>query len=183
MDDARWDEIVELLDADDDALLRNRFAEWSESDQTHAAAHLSAENLARIGVVLAAEGGALAMMRTPFSLGIGGRIASGRQYFPWIHLTDLVNAALFCLDDESISGPVNAVAPESVRNDAFTKALGRVLRRPTLIPIPAFAVKAALGEVSGELLGSRRVVPSRLEASGFDFAYPTIDSALEGALS
>ncbi len=136
----------------------------------------------RIGVVLAAEGGALALMRTPFSLGVGGRIGSGRQFFPWIHLTDLVNAALFCLDETAISGAVNAVAPECVRNDAFTRALGRVLHRPTVIPIPAFAVKLALGEVSGELLGSRRVVPARLEANGFPFEYPTVESALEGAL-
>lgn len=136
----------------------------------------------RIGVVLSGEGGALALMRLPFSLGVGGRLGSGRQYFPWVHLDDLVGALLFCLDQETISGPVNAVAPGCVRNETFTKALGRALGRPTVLPVPAFAVKAALGEISGELLGSRHVVPARLEEHGFAFDYPEIDAALEAAL-
>ncbi|MBW2426156.1 MAG: TIGR01777 family oxidoreductase, partial [Deltaproteobacteria bacterium] len=95
----------------------------------------------RIGVVLSREGGALALMRIPFSLGVGGRLGSGRQSFPWIHLDDLVGVILFALDS-SIAGAVNAVAPEHVRNSDLTRELGRVLARPTFLPVPAFALRA-----------------------------------------
>jgi len=135
----------------------------------------------RIGVVLSGEGGALALMRIPFSLGVGGRLGSGRQSFPWIHLDDLVDVILWCLDSPLV-GAVNAVAPEHVRNSDLTRELGRVLRRPTLLPVPAFALRALLGELSGELLGGRHVAPTRLLESGFRFAYPTLSAALEAEL-
>ncbi|MBW2499948.1 MAG: TIGR01777 family oxidoreductase [Deltaproteobacteria bacterium] len=135
----------------------------------------------RIGVVLSREGGALALMRIPFSLGVGGRLGSGRQSFPWIHLDDLVGVILFALDS-SIAGAVNAVAPEHVRNSDLTRELGRVLARPTFLPVPAFALRALLGELAGELLGGRHVVPRRLLDSGFRFAHPTLASALEAEL-
>lgn len=135
----------------------------------------------RIGVVLAESGGALGMMRIPFSLGLGGRLGSGRQFFPWIHLDDLVETILWSLSHE-ISGPVNGVAPEAVRNIDLTKALGHVLNRPAVIPVPAFAVKAALGPLADELLGSKRVVPERLIEAGYPFRYPTLISALEDVL-
>jgi len=131
----------------------------------------------RIGVVLAREGGALALMRIPFSLGVGGRLGSGRQYFPWIHVDDLVRVFLHCID-EPIEGAVNAVAPEAVTNAELTRALGEVLARPTILPVPAFAIRLAMGEVASELLDSKRVVPARLLDGGFEFRNPTLSGAL-----
>lgn len=135
----------------------------------------------RIGVVLAREGGALGLMKIPFGLGVGGRLGSGQQFFPWIHAEDLVGAILWCVES-NVEGPVNAVAPEEVRNVDLTRALGRVLGRPTILPVPAFALRLALGEFSGELLGSRRVVSRRLEEGGYVFKHPTLRSALEAEL-
>lgn len=135
----------------------------------------------RIGIVLAKEAGALALMKLPFSLGVGGRLGHGQQFFPWIHVNDLVRATLFCLD-ESIEGPVNAVAPESIRNIDLTRELAQVLSRPAILAVPAFVIRAALREISGELLGSRRVVPDRLARAGFEFDYPTLRSAIEAEL-
>ena len=135
----------------------------------------------RIGVVLAKQGGALSLMKIPFGLGLGGRLGSGRQFFPWIHLDDLVSSILWCLD-ERIDGPVNAVAPEVVRNSDLTRELGSVLGRPAVLPVPAFVLELALRGISGELLGSRRVVPGKLETGGFEFRYPTLRSALEKEL-
>lgn len=135
----------------------------------------------RIGVVLSSEGGALGLMKIPFGLGVGGKLGSGEQFFPWIHVDDLVKIILFSLEEE-ITGPINAVAPEAVRNRDLTRALGEVLGRPTMLPVPAFAVKALLGEISGELLGSRRVVPAELSKHGFVFETPTIREAIEKEL-
>ena len=135
----------------------------------------------RIGVVLAGQGGALGLMRLPFSLGIGGRLGSGRQYFPWIHIDDLVRIFETAID-EPIEGAINAVAPEAVTNAELTRELGAVLHRPAVIPVPAFAIQLALGEVAGELLDSKRVVPSRLEAMNFEFGQPTLRGALEAEL-
>lgn len=137
----------------------------------------------RIGVVLAKDGGALSLMRIPFSLGVGGRLGSGRQFFPWIHLDDLVGVLVWALENEAIRGPVNAVAPQIVRNSELTKALGRVLRRPTILPVPSFALKIALGDLAGELLGSRNVQPKLLIKHAFQFRYPDLDSALEAELA
>lgn len=135
----------------------------------------------RIGVVLAHEGGALALMRVPFSLGLGGRLGDGRQFFPWIQLDDLVRVIRFCLETP-IEGAVNAVAPGAVRNADFTRVLARVLGRPAVVPVPGFAVRTALGEISGELLGSRKVVPAKLSAAGFEFRHRTVSEALEAEL-
>ncbi len=132
----------------------------------------------RIGIVLAREGGALPRLALPFRFGVGGRVGSGRQWVPWIHIDDLVALFLAALDDEDLRGPINAVAPEPVRNLELTRVLGRVLKRPTLLPVPGFALRAALGELAGELLGSRRVVPTRALAHGFSFAQPNLESAL-----
>jgi hypothetical protein len=132
----------------------------------------------RIGVVLAREGGALATMARPFRLGLGGRIGSGRQWFPWIHADDLVGLLRAALADEGYTGAVNAVAPNPVRNAEFTKALGAVLRRPTVLPVPALPLRLVLGELAGELLGSRRVVPRRAQERGFDFEFEDVARAL-----
>ena len=136
----------------------------------------------RIGVVLAREGGALAMLARIFRLGAGGRLGRGDQWFPWIHIDDLVSLIRSVLGDARYRGAINAVAPEPVRNKDFTRALARALKRPALFPVPAFAVRLALGELSGELLGSRRVVPRRAVECGFRFQHPAIASALTAEL-
>jgi uncharacterized protein len=138
----------------------------------------------RIGPVLSPRGGALAKMLTPFKLGLGGVVGSGRQYFSWIALDDLVSAIIFALETESLIGPVNAVAPGAVTNREFTKTLGRVLARPTLFPMPAFAARLAFGEMADEmLLAGARVAPHELTAAHFKFAYPELEPALRHLLS
>ncbi len=137
----------------------------------------------RIGVVLAAEGGALAAMLTPFKLGVGGVIASGRQFMSWIALDDLVAGIHHLIFAEDVSGPVNAVAPNPVTNADFTTAIGRVLRRPTLLRLPAFGIRLMLGEMAKPLLlEGARVMPAKLEASSFRFLYPDLESALRHEL-
>ena len=138
----------------------------------------------RTGVVLASEGGALAKMLTPFRLGVAGIIGSGQQYMSWIALDDLVAAVSFALSSPTLRGPINAVAPNPVTNYEFTKTLGRVLRRPTLFPMPAFAARLAFGEMAdGLLLASTRVEPKRLMESGFRFRFPELEAALMHAVS
>lgn len=132
----------------------------------------------RTGVVLHPGGGALAKMLLPFKLGLGGRLGSGRQWMPWIHLDDQIGLTLFALDTPTLSGPVNAVAPEPVTNAEFVRALGRALSRPAIIPAPAFALKMALGEMSQIVLSSQRVVPRALEHAGYDFRYLRLADAL-----
>lgn len=132
----------------------------------------------RIGIVLSRNGGALAKMRLPFKLGLGGTIGSGNQYMSWIALDDLVSVFLFALDNESISGAVNAVSPTPVTNREFTKTLARVLSRPAIFPVPAFAIKLALGEMADALLlSSTRVISTRLENTSF--AHSDLESALQ----
>ena len=139
--------------------------------------------LARFGVVLDREGGALAKMLTPFRLGAGGRIGSGRQWMPWVHARDVVAALVFLIDEHEARGAYNLVAPQPVRNAAFTSALGQALGRPTLVPMPRLAVKLALGEM-GEalLLDGQRVTPKRLMEDGFEFAFSRIDAAFADLL-
>ncbi len=135
----------------------------------------------RFGVVLAREGGVLARVAPIFRLGLGGRLGSGRQWFPWVHIDDAVALVLRALLDESLRGPLHLVSPEPVRNLGFTAALGRVLHRPTLLRVPAFAVRAALGPLADELLGSKRVFSSRFQ--GVRFLHSPIESALRAELA
>jgi uncharacterized protein (TIGR01777 family) len=137
----------------------------------------------RFGMVLAREGGALPRMLTPFRLGLGGVIGSGAQYVSWIALPDLVALLRFLMGADGLAGPVNAVAPRPVTNREFTKALGRVLGRPTVVPVPPFVVRLVFGEM-GEavLLGGQRVLPARLETAGFRFRTPDLEAALTSAL-
>lgn len=135
--------------------------------------------LLRTGVVLSPAGGALGQMLLPFKMGVGGRLGSGEQYFSWIDLDDLVGAILHALHEPSLSGPVNATAPHPVTNAAFTDALGRVLGRPTVLPVPALVVKGAFGQLGEEaLLWGQRVFPSRLLESGFVFDYDGVEDSL-----
>lgn len=136
----------------------------------------------RIGVVLGPEGGALARMLPPFRLGLGGRLGGGRQWMSWIHVEDLIGLVCHALDGD-LRGPVNATAPNPVRNSEFTSALARALHRPGLFPVPEFALKLLFGEMSEVLLGSQKVVPRAAESAGFKFQFPEVFSALKDLLS
>jgi uncharacterized protein (TIGR01777 family) len=136
----------------------------------------------RTGVVLGREGGALKKMLPPFRAGLGGPIAGGRQYMPWISLEDIVGIYLAALSDDSWSGPVNGSAPSPATNAEFTRALGRKLKRPTVLPIPALALKALYGEMASTVTGSQRMVPRRALELGYDFRHATLDDALRSAL-
>lgn len=135
----------------------------------------------RIGVVLSPQGGALATMLPPFRMGVGGRVGSGRQWMPWIHLDDVAAAMVHLLEAPagSLEPVYNLTAPNPVTNADFTSALGKALRRPTILPVPGFGMQLAYGEMAGALLLSgQRVVPRRLLASGFEFGHPEIEPAL-----
>ncbi|HEV7459821.1 MAG TPA: TIGR01777 family oxidoreductase [Solirubrobacteraceae bacterium] len=136
----------------------------------------------RTGVVLDRAGGALAKMLPPFKAGIGGPVAGGRQYMPWIHLDDLVGIYLAALDGDAWSGPVNASAPEPVPNRDFSKALGRALHRPAIAPVPAFALRVLYGEMAEIVTTGQRAVPKRALELGYAFRHPDLDEALGAAL-
>jgi uncharacterized protein (TIGR01777 family) len=135
----------------------------------------------RTGMVLSPSGGALEKMLPFFKAGIGGPVAGGRQYVPWVHLDDVVGAILFELDTEAASGPVNVTAPEPVTNGELAKALGRALRRPAIAPVPALAVRALYGEMSDIVTTGQRAVPARLTELGYSFRQPELEGALRDA--
>jgi len=137
----------------------------------------------RFGVVLSKEGGALKKMLLPFKLGAGGRVGSGQQYWSWVALADVVGAIRHAIATESLSGPVNVVAPQPATNAEFTKTLAKVLHRPAIFPVPAAAARLVLGEMADELLlASARVVPQRLNASGYVFQFRDLEAALLDAV-
>lgn len=154
---------------------------WEEEART-AAAHGVRVTRLRFGIVLSRRGGALPPLLLAFRAGLGGRIGDGRQWFSWLHLDDAVALIRLALDDARAEGVLNAVAPGAVRNADFTRTLARALRRPALVPVPAFAVRLGLGELAGELLGSRRVVPARAGALGHRFRHADLGSALAAEL-
>jgi uncharacterized protein len=133
---------------------------------------------ARFGVVLGRDGGAMRRMLPPFRMGLGGPVGDGRQWFPWIHIDDLISAIRFLIETPSAEGPFNLVAPETVRQKDFARTLGKVLNRPAVLPMPAFVLRLALGDMSDVLLGGRRAVPAALETLGFPFRYPELADAL-----
>lgn len=138
----------------------------------------------RIGIVLGEKGGAISKMLTPFKLGVGSPLGSGKQYMPWIHIDDLVSLMLFAAERESISGPLNGTAPHPVTNYEFTKTLGRVLNRPTFMPSPpVFMLKTLIGEFANVLLQSQNAVPKRSLDAGFHFHYPDLEPALREILT
>ena len=155
---------------------------WEAATQPARDAGIRVVNL-RIGIVLTPAGGALGQMLLPFRMGVGGVIGPGAQYMSWVALDDLLRVALFALAHPGVSGPVNVVAPEPVTNREFTKTLGRVLGRPTIVPMPAFAARLAFGEMADALLlGGARVHPVVLQDAGFSFGYSTLDAALRHVL-
>lgn len=137
----------------------------------------------RMGVVLHPDGGALHKMLPPFRMGAGGAVGTGRQYVSWIHREDAQALVRFVLEDATVEGPVNATAPEPVTNAAFAHALGHALGRPSVMHIPAFMVKAAMGEMAKVVLEGQRVLPARAQAAGFTFRFPELEGALRNLLT
>jgi uncharacterized protein (TIGR01777 family) len=132
--------------------------------------------------VLSADGGALKKIIPPFRLGVGGPLGSGKQWFPWIHIEDIVGIFHSAIFSSSMTGAVNGTAPEPVTNSEFTKQLARVLHRPAFLPVPEFALRALMGEMADVLLGSQRVIPKAMLDAGYRFQYPLLALALEDLL-
>ncbi len=154
-----------------------------EGAALQAAEHGTRVAVMRFGVVLDRAGGAVAKMRTPFLLGLGGPLGSGRQYMPWIHWRDAVGLVDLVLRNPNASGPINTVAPEQVTNRQFAKALGRALRRPAILPMPRLALRLIMGEVAGALCASQRVVPAAAERFEYCFEHPELAGALAELMS
>jgi uncharacterized protein (TIGR01777 family) len=156
--------------------------EWEAATEAASAAGIRTI-LLRFGVILSTEGGALAKMLLPFKLGVGGNVGSGKQFYSWIALDDVIEIIHFALANDALSGALNVVAPEPATNAEFTKSLGRALNRLTIFPAPAFGLRLAFGEMADALLlASERVLPERLQAAGYKFKYPSLDGAFRHLL-
>ncbi len=178
----RGDELLTEKSGPGQGFLADLAQQWEVATSPAREAGVRVVNL-RIGVVLARGGGALQPMLLPFRLGLGGRIGSGKQYWSWVSLDDVVGTILFALQNDSLRGPVNAVSPEPARNEEFVRALGEHLHRPTIFPLPAFVVRTLLGEMGdAALLGSARVEPATLKEAGYQFVHPDLKSAIQAAV-
>lgn len=178
------DEPVTEASSPGTGFLADLVRDWEAAAAPAAEAGVRVVNL-RTGIVLARHGGALEKMLLPFKLGVGGRMGSGKQWFSWVALDDEVGAVRHTLADPSVRGPVNVTSPQAVTNAQFAKALGRALRRPTLMPVPTAALNALLGKelVAETILAGQRVYPAALEAAGYTFAFPDLDAALAHVLN
>jgi len=175
----RGDEILTEVSAGGSGFAADLARDWEAASRIASEAGIRTVNL-RIGLVLSPQGGALSKMLPAFKMGLGGRLGSGSQWWSWIHVDDIVGAIHHVIRTESLSGPVNLVAPNAVRNSEFAQVLASVLGRPALLPVPAFAARLALGEMAQELmLSSQRVEPSKLRASGYEFRFCELRAALE----
>jgi uncharacterized protein (TIGR01777 family) len=179
----RGDEILDEDSAPGDDFLADVCKTWERETRPAVEAGIRVVNL-RTGIVLARHGGTLQRMLLPFRLGLGGKQGSGRQWMSWITLADHVAATRAAIDDARLTGPVNLTSPNPVTNADFAAALGRVLKRPTVLPTPMFVLKLRYGEelIDSLLLASQRVLPSRLESAGFRFEHPVLVPALEAIL-
>jgi uncharacterized protein len=178
----RSDEVLREDSPSGDGFTAELCRQWEAAAQSVASAAVRNVQI-RTGIVLSAEGGALGKMLPPFRMGLGGNVGNGRQWMSWIDLRDEVGAIQHLLTHESISGPVNLVAPNPVRNEEFTKTLASVLHRPAIFPMPAFAARLAFGQMADELLlASQRVQPAKLIASGYKFRHPDLPNALQAIL-
>jgi uncharacterized protein (TIGR01777 family) len=173
----RGDEILEEGAAAGSGYLADLCRDWEESADAVAALGLRVMKW-RIGIVLGREGEAFKQMMIPFRLGVGGRLGSGSQWMPWIHVEDLAASMLHGIGHASLSGPVNGTAPTPERNADFTRKLAKSVHRPAILPAPPFALKLLLGEFAGVILASQNAVPRVLLESGFKFRYPTLEMAL-----
>jgi hypothetical protein len=179
---ARGDEVVDESAAPGDDFLAGVVVEWEREAGAGASELGLRVPVLRTGVVLSPSGGALEKMLTPFKLGVGGPVAGGKQYMPWVHIDDVVGALLFALDSPEADGPMNVTAPTPVTNKDFSRALGRALRRPAVMPVPGFAIKLLYGEMSTIVTTGVRAVPAQLESLGYAFRQPDLDEALKAAL-
>lgn len=179
---SRGDELLSEESTSGTGFLAEVCRQWEAALAPAVQAGVRVVNL-RLGMVLSPRGGALKKMLTPFKLGLGGRLGSGRQWISWISIADAVAAIQHILADERLRGPVNAVSPQPATNAAFTRALGQALHRPTLFPMPAFAVRLIFGQLGEELLlASQKVEPARLKSAGFTFRHPEIGACLRELL-
>lgn len=179
---SRGTEVMNEKSSPGSGFLAGVCTEWEAAAEPAREAGINVVYL-RFGIILSPKGGALARMLMPFKLGVGGKIGSGFQYMSWVSINDAVNAILYVLNNKNLSGPLNIVSQQPVTNLEFTTALGKVLSRPTVFPLPAFAAKIALGEMANELLlSSTCVIPSRLVRSGFTFKHNNIEEALRSML-
>jgi uncharacterized protein (TIGR01777 family) len=179
---SRGDEVLTEASAAGGGFLAEVCRRWEAATDPARDAGVRVVNL-RIGVVLAKDGGALKPMLPPFRLGLGGRVGSGKQWWSWVSLDDVIGAMLFALHGDS-QGAVNLVAPAPVRNAEFVKALGKALHRPTIFPLPEFVIRGLMGEMGEELLlTSARAVPEKLQAAGYKFRHADLDGALQAALA
>jgi len=151
--------------------------EWEKACEPAIKAAVRVVNL-RLGPILAREGGMLSKLLTPFKMGMGGKVGSGKQYISWVALDDVVNAIKLAISNQAMRGPLNIVSPNPVTNEEFTRTLGHVLNRPTALAMPAFAARLAFGEMADEmLLASQKVLPKKLMSMGFEFKYPQLEAA------
>jgi uncharacterized protein (TIGR01777 family) len=178
----RGDEVLNEASAPGNDYLSEVCVEW-EREAQNAGSHGLRVVLLRTGIVLGKDGGALAQMLPPFRAGVGGPVGSGRQWMSWIHVDDVVELILFALKQAHLSGPVNLTAPNPVRNHEFSKTLGAVLHRPSVVPVPAFALKLMFGEMGKVVLASQRVMPEAASRAGYTFRYPELRGALEQLLT
>jgi uncharacterized protein len=178
----RTDEILREQSSSGSGFLAEVCREWEAATQPAADAGIRCVQI-RIGIVLSPDGGALQKMLPVFRMGVGGNLGSGRQWMSWIHVHDLVGAVHHILKSDLLQGAVNMVSPHPVTNAEFTKTLAWVLSRPAIFPVPAFAAKLAFGQMAEEvLLGSQRVEPTKLIASGYPFQYSDLGKALRAVL-
>ena len=177
----RGDELLTEDAAPGSDFLAGVGVEWENATAPASDAGIRVANM-RISVVLSAAGGMVATVGPIFRLGIGGRLGSGRQYLSWISRQDIIRAMEWILEHDDLSGPVNLCSPNPVTNSEFTRTMGRLLRRPTLFPVPRFALRITQGEITDMLLASVRATPAKLIASGFEFRHPGLEDALRWAL-
>lgn len=177
----RGDEQIDEQAPQGDDFLASVTGEWER--EAGAASPRIRVAVTRTGVVLSRRGGALAQMLPPFKLGLGGPVAGGRQYVPWIHVDDVARALVHCAADDRVVGPVNLTAPTPVTNRELSRALGDVLHRPAVLPVPAFALRLLYGEMASIILTGQRVVPRRLQALDFEFSQTELEPALRDILS
>ena len=179
----RDDEVLDEQSESGGGFLAGVCREWEEATKPAIQAGVRVVNL-RLGPILAREGGMLAKLLTPFKMGMGGKVGSGRQYISWIAIDDVIQAIKLAIEDASIHGALNVVSPNPVTNEEFTKTLGHVLNRPTALAIPPFAARLAFGEMADEmLLASQKVIPKKLANAGFVFKYPELEPTLKHLLA
>jgi uncharacterized protein (TIGR01777 family) len=177
---SRGDEVLRETAEPSNTWLSEVCVAWEREAQAAAALGMRVAKI-RTGIALDPRGGALAQMAAPFKIGVGGRLGSGAQWMPWIHLADLASLFQFAVE-KPLCGPINGVAPYPVTNADFTQELGKALHRPAVFPVPTFALKLMFGEMAEVLLASLRVVPAAAEAAGFRFQYPLLGPALANLL-